>query len=112
MSVSCNNKLGSSNAFFFCFVREHGSKSDVAYAFDIRGGCGILRIDKDAAFRIEGDTGGGEVEAFNVGTAADSDENYVSFELEKSRTSGSSFEILMKKRTVSALPPFAGSACR
>jgi hypothetical protein len=75
-------------------VREHGSKGDVAYAFDVWRGCGILRIDNDAAFRVEGDTGGGEVEAFNVGTAANSDENYVSFKLEKSRTSESWFEIL------------------
>jgi hypothetical protein len=64
-------------------VREHGSKGDVAYAFDVRSGCGILRIDDDAAFRVEGDTSGGEVEAFNVGTAANSDKNYVSFELEQ-----------------------------
>jgi hypothetical protein len=70
-------------------VREHGSKGDVAYTFDIRRGCGILRIDNDAAFRVEGDTSGGEVEAFNIRTAANRDENYISFELEKTRTSAS-----------------------
>ena len=112
MSVSCNNKLGSSDAFFFCFVGEHGSKGDVAYTFDVRRGCGILRINNDAAFRVEVDTGGSEVEAFNVWTTANSDENYVSFELEKSRISGSWFEKKDEKRTVSALPPIAGSACR
>ena len=81
--MSCNNKLSGSNTFFFCFVREHGSKGDVAYAFDVRGGCGILRIDNDAAFRIKGDTGGSEIEAFNIRTASNSDEYYISFELEK-----------------------------
>ena len=83
------NKLSSSNAFFFSFVREHGSKGDVAYAFDIRRGCSILRIDNDAAFGVNVDTGGSEVKAFDIRTAANSDENYVSFELEKSRTSTS-----------------------
>jgi hypothetical protein len=73
-------------------VREHGPKGDVAYAFDVRGGCGILRIDNDAAFRVEGDTGGSEVKAFNIRTAANSDEYYVSFELEKSKTSASWYE--------------------
>ena len=42
-----------------------------------------MGIDSDAAFRVEGDTGGGEVEAFNIGTTANSDENYVSIELER-----------------------------
>ena len=46
-----------------------------------------MRIDNDAAFRVEGDTGGSEIEAFNIRTAANSNEYYVSFELEKSRTS-------------------------
>ena len=94
MSVSCNNKLSSSNAFFFCFVREHGSKGDVAYAFDVRRGRSILRVDNDTAFRVEGDTGGSEVEAFNIRTAANSDEYYVSFELENSETSA---QVGMKK---------------
>jgi hypothetical protein len=67
-----------------------GSKGDIAYAFNVRRGCGILlRIDNDAAFRVEGDTSGLEVEAFNVGMAANSDQNYVSFELEKSWRSAS-----------------------
>jgi len=72
-----------------------------------------LRIDNDAAFRVEVNTSGREVEAFDVGTAANGDKDYVSFELERSKTSGYSwFKKTMKERTVSALPPFAGSACR
>jgi hypothetical protein len=43
-----------------------------------------LRIDNDAAFGIKGNTGGGEVEAFDVGTATNSDKDYVSLELERS----------------------------
>ena len=50
-----------------------------------------MRIDNDAAFKVERGTGGPgvEVEAFNVGAAANGDENNVSYELEKSWRSAS-----------------------
>jgi len=44
-----------------------------------------LGIYDDPAFRIEGDASGGEVEAFNVGTATNSDEDDISFELERGK---------------------------
>lgn len=42
-----------------------------------------MRIDDNAAFGVEINTGGSKVEAFDVGTAADSDEDYVSFKLNR-----------------------------
>ena len=50
-----------------------------------------MRIDNDAAFKVEGGTGGPgvEVEALNVWAAANGDENNVSYELEKSWRSAS-----------------------
>ena len=69
------------DAFFLCFVREHGAEGAVADDADVRDFGPVFAVDDQAAAVVGFQAHGVEVEARGVGAAADGDEDDVGVEL-------------------------------
>jgi hypothetical protein len=75
--------LNRSDAFFFRLVGKHGTKRNIADAFDVLLRSGELIVDDDATSVVEFNARGFEIEAVRVWPSADGDKDDVSLQLKK-----------------------------
>jgi hypothetical protein len=111
--IKLSSKGEEKRTLFLSFVSQHRAEGDIADTFDVLLRGSVLVVNDNASPVVHFNPSSLNVEAFGVGPSANSDKDDIGLELEgRNHEWRIGVPSSSKKLTVSAAPPFAGSAWR